>query len=96
MPLVKVRGYKERSGTLPQATGRLGVFQNGLAGRFRLGRLSRVLGHSGNRMNYFVLASIPLYLGAAINSLMNGNRMMAGAWMCYATANAFLMFVELK
>jgi hypothetical protein len=47
-------------------------------------------------MNYFVLASIPLYLGAAVNSLINGHNMMAGAWACYALANAFLMFVEMK
>jgi len=47
-------------------------------------------------MNYFVLFSVPLYIGASINSLVNGNYPMASVWFCYAAANGFLTYAELK
>jgi hypothetical protein len=47
-------------------------------------------------MNYFVLASIPLYLGASANSFINGNYAMAGAWFCWAAANGFLSYIEYR
>jgi len=48
------------------------------------------------KMNYFVLASVPLYIGAGITSLVNGNLPMAAVWACYASANAFLLYAEFK
>jgi hypothetical protein len=49
-----------------------------------------------SRMNWFVVASVPLYIGASITSLVNGNYAMSGAWFCWATANAFLVYAEYK
>ena len=46
-------------------------------------------------LNWFVLASVPLYLGAGLYSLRHGNAMMAGAWLCWAAANTFLLFAEM-
>lgn len=47
-------------------------------------------------MNYFALTSVPLYVGAGITSWLHGNVGMAGMWMCYAAANAFLVYAEYR
>lgn len=53
---------------------------------------------SGNsadiRMNYAIILSIPLYLSAAIHSLVSGRPAFAGVWFCYAAANAFMVYAE--
>lgn len=60
--------------------------------------MKRMANHNRTRehMNYFVLASVPLYIGAGITSLVNGNYPMAAVWSCYAAANAFLLFAEFR
>jgi hypothetical protein len=47
-------------------------------------------------MNWFALASVPLYLGAGITAFLRGNWPMAGVWSCYAIANAFLVYSEVR
>ena len=49
-----------------------------------------------SNVNYFVLASVPLYFGASIDSYLRGHEGMAGVWFCYAMANALLCYVEVK
>jgi len=43
-------------------------------------------------LNWFALASVPLYLGAGVTSWIQGDRPMAGMWTCYALANGFLVY----
>ena len=45
-------------------------------------------------MNYAIILSIPLYLSAAIHSLVSGRPAFAGVWFCYAAANAFMVYAE--
>lgn len=51
---------------------------------------------SVNFMNWFALASVPLYFGASVTALVNGNAPMAGVWFFYATANLCLVYAEWK
>lgn len=47
-------------------------------------------------MNWPVVVSIPIYLSAAVYSLISGNLAFAGVWVCYAAANAFMVYAEFR
>ena len=49
-----------------------------------------------SQINWFAAISVPVYVGAGIDSLYLGNYRWMGVWWCWAIANALLISLEAR